>query len=301
MCYSFTQDLRVILLWKSFVYRWIDFSCLKEHYNSKQSEYKRLISGYNDFLKKSCLIDYKWPKIGEFLKSEDVNKEKKLQIYSEYLFASTEMDYRRNPLIPIRDHDAKIKIQNKTAVFKQELRCLTRKKTAKITKKMNPVQLNLHKSSVSLEIDNYENKTFTFFNNRYNSCVAEYIHELETERRPINQLEPDVSFHDDDDANQTTELLYKLVLSESQRQPSSVPSDRSSHPVTPSLQNIGPPNISSTPHIQCIHKYRFINIRFWFFQELETNPEIHSSSNFSCFCPFFQKLVKIMSIDLALG
>ena len=201
------------------------------------------------------MIDYKWPKIGEFLKTEDVNKERKLQIYSEYLFASTEMDYRRNPLIPIRDHDAKIKITNKTTVFKQELRSLDRKKTAKITKKMNPVQVNLHKSSVSLEIDNYENKSFTFFNNRYNSCVATYIDELETERRPINELEQNVSFPNDE-ANQTTELLYKLVLSESQRQPSSVPSDRSSHPVTPSLQNIGPPNISSTPRIQCVHKYR---------------------------------------------
>ena len=224
---------------------------MKKHYNiSKQADYERLVLGYNEFLRKSGLIDYNWPEIGDFLQSEDVTKERKLQIYSEYIFASTEVDYRINPLTPNRDHDTRVKIMNRCKVFKQELRNLEKKKSAKITKKKNPVELTLYKSAVSLEIANYEAKLVTFFSNRYDDGMATYIQELETVKRPIRELDASGLSFKNDATNETTELLCKLVLSESQRQPSSVPSRQSSYPATPSLQNIGSPQISSTPRIQ---------------------------------------------------
>ena len=98
--FEFTQDLRVILFWKSFIYNWIDFDCLKTHYKTKQTEYQKLISSYNNFLRESGLITYKWPRIGDFLKAEDDNKERKLRLYAEYLFATTDLDFRNNSIIP---------------------------------------------------------------------------------------------------------------------------------------------------------------------------------------------------------
>ena len=97
--YEFTNDLRVILLWKSFIYNWIDFECLHTHYKTEQTEYQRLISGYNSFLRKSGLITYKWPRIGDFLEAKDNDKERKLRLYAEYLFAFTDLDFRNNPLM----------------------------------------------------------------------------------------------------------------------------------------------------------------------------------------------------------
>jgi len=251
--YEFTNDLRVILLWKSFIYNWIDIESLHKHYKTEQMEYQRLILGFNNFLRKSGLINCRWPRIGDFLDAKDENKERKLRLYAEYLFASTNLDFRNNPLMPNRDSDTVSNMKKKCKLFQTELRTLSKKKSNILTKKMNQEQLKLHRSSLSTDILNYRSKLFTFFNNRYDSAIAEYIHELEPGKSPITELEPNGFSFTSDETNQTADLLYKLVLGESQRQPSSCPSHRSSYPASPSLHAIGPPKTSSTPCIQpCI-------------------------------------------------
>ena len=112
---------------------------------------------------------------------------------------------------------------------------------------MNLEELKVYKSGLSTGILNYNSKLFTFFNNRYDSAIAEYIHELEPGKSPITELEPNGVSFTSDETNQTADLLYKLVLGESQRQSSSCPSHRSSCPVSPSLHAIGPPQTSSKP------------------------------------------------------
>ena len=59
-----------------------------------------MISSYNNFLRESGLITYEWPRIGDVLKAEDDNKERKLRLYAEYLFATTDLDFRNNSIIP---------------------------------------------------------------------------------------------------------------------------------------------------------------------------------------------------------
>ena len=242
--YEFTNDLRVILLWKSFIYNWIDFECLHTHYKTEQTEYQRLISGYNNFLRKSGLITYKWPRIGDFLEAKDNDKERKLRLYAEYLFAFTDLDFRNNPVMP-RDSDTVSNIKQKCKFFQTELRTLAKKKSNKLTKKLNQEQLKLHRSSLSTDILNYNSKLFTFFNNRYDSAISEYIHELEPGKKHIGELVPYSFSCQNDETDQTTDLLYNLVLNQSQRQPSSCSSTTS-----PSLHGIGPPQTSSTPCIQ---------------------------------------------------
>ena len=242
--YEFTNDLRVILLWKSFIYNWIDFECLHTHYKTEQTEYQRLIIGYNNFLRKSGLITYKWPRIGDFLEAKDNDKERKLRLYAEYLFASTDLDFRNNPVMP-RDSDTVSNINKKCKFFQTELRTLAKKKSNKLSKKLNQEQLKLHRSSLSTDILNYNSKLFTFFNNRYDSAISEYIHELEPGKKHIGELVPYSFSCQNDETDQTTDLLYNLVLNQSQRQPSSCSSTTS-----PSLHGIGPPKTSSTPCIQ---------------------------------------------------
>lgn len=147
--------------------------------------------------------------------------------------------------MPNRDSDTVSNIKKKCKFFQTELRTLAKKKSNKLTKKLNQEQLKLHRSSLSTDILNYNSKLFTFFNNRYDSAISEYIHELEPGKKHIGELVPYSFSCQNDETDQTTDLLYNLVLNESQRQPSSCSSTTS-----PSSHGIGPPQTSSTPCIQ---------------------------------------------------